>query len=310
MTSFVSLADRKQQGHFHLNPMNKKEIPAETDEYKKALEILRPLLPKSYLEMLKAHYLQPQQTITASELAQAGGYQTFTAANLHYGKLGKRILNALRDYKPSLRESNQRPQWTMVIAEGTINKKSSEKWTWKLRPQVSEALDQLGWFTQSNLVNELNNMVLEDLHQFEKEPDTKELKKINKTQYEALRQSRIGQGVFRQDLLHYWGNKCAVTEVENQCLLRASHIKPWRDANNQERLDRFNGLLLQPNLDAAFDACLISFTAHGHILISDAINQEDRARLGIKPDMKLSKIEDAHLPYLAYHRDMFNRKPK
>ena len=30
---------------------------------------------------------------------------------------------------------------------------------------------------------------------------------------------------------------------------KTSHIKPWRDADNQERLDAYNGLLLLPNYD-------------------------------------------------------------
>ena len=35
--------------------------------------------------------------------------------------------------------------------------------------------------------------------------------------------------------------------------LRASHIKPWRDATNAERLNGSNGLLLSPPIDHLFD---------------------------------------------------------
>jgi hypothetical protein len=35
--------------------------------------------------------------------------------------------------------------------------------------------------------------------------------------------------------------------------LRASHCKPWRDATNEERLNRENGLLLTPSIDHLFE---------------------------------------------------------
>ena len=42
-------------------------------------------------------------------------------------------------------------------------------------------------------------------------------------------------------------------------LLIASHIKPWRDSNDEERLDACNGLLLAAHVDKAFDRYLLSF---------------------------------------------------
>ncbi|WP_245431366.1 HNH endonuclease signature motif containing protein, partial [Rhodoplanes roseus] len=41
-----------------------------------------------------------------------------------------------------------------------------------------------------------------------------------------------------------------MTGCEVEDVLRASHIKPWRDASDQERLDPRNGLLLSATLDA------------------------------------------------------------
>lgn len=78
-------------------------------------------------------------------------------------------------------------------------------------------------------------------------------KELTETVREAIVQSRIGQGMFRDDLKKYWGEKCAVTGCELVKTLKASHIKPWRSSNNTERLDVYNGLLLIPNLDSAFD---------------------------------------------------------
>ncbi len=42
---------------------------------------------------------------------------------------------------------------------------------------------------------------------------------------------------------------CRVTGLARQEFLIASHIKPWRDCSNSERLSGANGLLLSPHLD-------------------------------------------------------------
>lgn len=281
-----------------------KTIPASAEEYKIALERIWPELPKSYRKMLKAHYLHPQQTMTLKELQEAAGYKSESGVNLQYGKLGKRILKALGDYEPTRRGHDNSPQWTMVIAQGYEGEGIHGGWLWALRSEVSDALDQLGLFPRDTS----NNNVLKDLEYFEKEPATKDLKINNRTEYDAIRKSRIGQGLFRKALLEYWDDKCAVTGLSKKRLLRASHIKPWRLSDNRERLDKFNGFLLQPNLDAAFDAYLISFSDEGKIKISKSLTESDLSRLGIHEKMKLSKIEDTHIPYLAHHREMFDKK--
>jgi len=116
----------------------------------------------------------------------------------------------------------------------------------------------------------------------------------------TLIKSRIGQGEFRTGLLSYWKG-CAVTGYKTSSMLIASHIKPWRDSNNHERLDYYNGLLLTPNLDKAFDTGFISFDLKGKILISDVF--ESPKVLGVETDMKI-RFEKAHRRYLEYHRDV------
>jgi predicted restriction endonuclease len=102
----------------------------------------------------------------------------------------------------------------------------------------------------------------------------------------------------------------AVLRVQEQRLLRASHIKPWRDCETDaERLDVYNGLLLAAHLDAAFDVFLISFDDDGRILISPALTEPDRAALGIHADLRLTKIAPAHLPQLAWHQDRLVSQP-
>jgi putative restriction endonuclease len=123
------------------------------------------------------------------------------------------------------------------------------------------------------------------------------------TEAERLVIQRVGQDVFRDALMTYWGGRCAVTGVAEPRLLRASHIKPWaRCETDAERLDVYNGLLLAAHLDAAFDAGLVSFSDEGAILFSSQFAQEDRDALGIHGRLALSRVAGGHLPNLAWHR--------
>lgn len=126
---------------------------------------------------------------------------------------------------------------------------------------------------------------------------------LPETERESIVLSRVGQGQFRDELIGYWG-ACAVTGATCIPLLRASHIKPWRDATNEERLDVLNGLLLAPQLDAAFDAGYISFDEHGKIMLSRALSGEWAYQLHIGPKLRLNakKLTSRHQAYLDHHR--------
>tara|TARA_R110001592_G_scaffold143304_1_gene365992 strand:- start:26556 stop:27425 length:870 start_codon:yes stop_codon:yes gene_type:complete len=127
-----------------------------------------------------------------------------------------------------------------------------------------------------------------------------ELITVSETEKESIVKSRLGQGRFRDNLLNYWSG-CAVSGVTLPAFLRASHIKPWRDCTNSERLDTYNGLLLNTTLDAAFDRGFISFADDGGILISAAL--EDHAgELSISEHMSLKSVSDFHRKYLDWHR--------
>lgn len=126
------------------------------------------------------------------------------------------------------------------------------------------------------------------------------------TEVERLVRQRVGQERYRAALLTYWGGACAVTGVTVTEALRASHAKPWAEcANDAERLDAFNGLLLVANLDALFDRFLISFDEAGCLLVNSRLPWDDLPRLGVDPGMKLRWLADEHRPYLQWHRTRF-----
>jgi hypothetical protein len=124
------------------------------------------------------------------------------------------------------------------------------------------------------------------------------------TESERLIVQQIGENLFREALIAYWGGRCAVTGVGDSRLLKASHIRPWaRCASDGERLDVYNGLLLAAHLGAAFDAGLISFGDDGRLLVSPRFEQRDRDLMGVREGMALMRVVSHHRPNLAWHRE-------
>jgi putative restriction endonuclease len=123
------------------------------------------------------------------------------------------------------------------------------------------------------------------------------------TEVERLVVQRVGQEVFRQGLLEYWQGRCAVTGLAIPEVLRASHIKPWAAcATDAERLDVFNGLLLSPNLDAAFDRGLITVSGEGEVIVSQHLCEKDRRALGLGVPLAVKGLTLGHEAYLSFHR--------
>src|SRR5579864_7303564 len=123
------------------------------------------------------------------------------------------------------------------------------------------------------------------------------------TDAERLVVQRVGQDVFRAGLLDYWDGHCAISGLAVAELLRASHIKPWAACDSDaERLSVFNGLLLAPNLDAVFDRGLIT-VMEGGVVVSPQLGEVDRRLLGLDVSLRVQRLEDAHQPFLRFHRE-------
>jgi hypothetical protein len=122
------------------------------------------------------------------------------------------------------------------------------------------------------------------------------------TEVERLVVQRIGQDIFRAALMDYWGARCPVTGITDPTLLRASHIMPWAECDDAQRLDVHNGLLLSALWDAAFDTGLVSFANDGTVLASPDLSAAARTALGIERAPLLPNLRDAHRAHLAAHR--------
>jgi predicted restriction endonuclease len=115
---------------------------------------------------------------------------------------------------------------------------------------------------------------------------------------------RGGQQIFRQAMLEYWGNACAVTGIALPEVLRASHAKPWSEClSDAERLEVFNGFLLSANLDALFDQFLITFSNEGNLLISSLLSEIVQKQLGLNAQMRMRWLPPKHYPYLQYYQN-------
>ncbi|HIF76095.1 MAG TPA: DUF3427 domain-containing protein [Gammaproteobacteria bacterium] len=121
------------------------------------------------------------------------------------------------------------------------------------------------------------------------------------TERKGLVTSRVGQGYFRNQLIEKFDAKCAVTKTSIRNILIASHIVPWSEATEEERLDKNNGILLSPLYDALFDKHLISFQDDGEIIISAKVGDELNT-LQVDQEAKI-KINDEMKPYLQRHRN-------
>ena len=135
------------------------------------------------------------------------------------------------------------------------------------------------------------------------EDQIKQSYEIPETEKEQLIKSRRGQGLFRERLESI-EKKDRVTGLDIKSHLRASHIKPWRDSSNEERLDGNNGLLLSPHIDHLFDKGFISFSDDGKILISQLLARNVLHIWNIDPKINVGRFNKQQSEYLKYHREI------
>ena len=121
-------------------PARKPEPLPSVLEYKDALRAIN--MSAGQRDMLRAHYLAPNYTITATELADAAGYKGFQGANLQYGLMGKKLRYELNYFDTYGQESYVLAEFYQPGARGNTD------WLFVMHPVVAEALRSLGWFNK------------------------------------------------------------------------------------------------------------------------------------------------------------------
>ena len=130
---------------------------------------------------------------------------------------------------------------------------------------------------------------------------------IGPTQKQQLVQARRGQGIFKSNV-RLNEKQCRVTGIEDLRLLIASHIKPWADSSDKEKLDGCNGLLLSPHVDRLFDRGLISFEDNGAMLVSSKLDPAILRRWGIDASTNVGSFKVEQCTYLEFHRSKIFKK--
>ncbi|PWD98781.1 HNH endonuclease [Marinilabilia rubra] len=173
--------------------------------------------------------------------------------------------------------------------DNTLNEDLREIYLWKP--------NKVGKSTQSRI--DKSKVVSEERKRNYSKPD--------ETARKGLITSRVGQGYYRQQIIEKWGGVCPVTKCDILEILIASHIVPWNESSDEERLDPENGILLAPHIDALFDKHLISFEDDGTIVISNKIQKHNYEALNISHDLKLGVSENMK-GYLKRHRQKMQEK--
>jgi putative restriction endonuclease len=117
-----------------------------------------------------------------------------------------------------------------------------------------------------------------------------------------LVKSRRGQGIFKSNV-RLIENHCRVTGVNNIKHLRASHIKPWSQSNDAEKLDGFNGLLLSPHIDHLFDKGFITFEDNGDLFASKLLSPNVLQQWNIEKVRNVGNFTEEQQHYLNFHRE-------
>ena len=126
---------------------------------------------------------------------------------------------------------------------------------------------------------------------------------VDKNTAELLVKARIGQGEYRKNLLAQCPF-CPITNVSDDRILIASHIKPWKDSNSFEKTDPNNGFMFTPTFDRLFDRGFMTFTNEKKVLLSPFLSNMTYKNIGISQNRIITNlpINEARINYLEFHR--------
>lgn len=193
----------------------------------------------------------------------------------------------IRDQKPNLYVYYGRAAMNRILIKGVGTPSEVIFNLFEYTKMIEAEADE-----QSYVENALINKVIEK-------------RAVEKTETQRLTLVRTEQGNYRKAALALWDNKCAVTGVDEPGWLIASHIKPWRESTNEERVNPLNSLILTPNYDKLFDRGIISFSPDNGKIILPTIHTHEMwrnlERMHIDDEVHLSHIPDGTEKFLDYH---------
>lgn len=116
-----------------------------------------------------------------------------------------------------------------------------------------------------------------------------------------LLKARHGQGVFRTNV-ELSEHSCRLMNVLDRRHLRATHIKPWSECDDAQKLDGSNGLLMSPHVAHLFERGYISFSDDGDLLVSQELNPVVLDKWHISVPLNVGEFRPEQCYFLGYHR--------
>ena len=165
---------------------------------------------------------------------------------------------------------------------------------------ISEKLGELLLTLTAALIPDLPIIELDQLSFDPEEQEIINERTLLQTEKATLVMARRGQGIFR-NRVHLIEQKCRVTGVDADKLLIASHIKPWKLSDNDERVSGYNGLFLSPHVDKLFNDGYISFEKNGAMLVSPQLQKDVLEKWSIDPLKRYGKFNDEQAYFLEHH---------
>lgn len=130
-------------------------------------------------------------------------------------------------------------------------------------------------------------------------------KDLGNTDYEMKKKRADAQ--FREKVMRRWEKRCAITGVEmEEC--EVSHMKAFKDCDEKEKYDEWNGWVLSASLHKCFDKYIFSINTQKEIIVHPSY-QHKRYTIyqyhGLKIDLK-----DEHMKYILFHYQQFLKNIK
>lgn len=212
-------------------------------QFLKAFQKLRPRLGDYHRKMLQANYSAPNRTITATQMAHTLGYRGLGAANIHYGKLASMLCGELGYPNPK----------DHIRLSLLVSFTKPAGWLWTMRPQVAEALEELGWVDEAEAV----------MPQTEAEALPE---RIVATVSRIIRDTEAASSLKRR--YHYRCQVCGlqIQEALGRYYIEVHHIRPL--GGGHDGMDNHSNMLVVcPNHHAMFDLWIPQFLNPARISI-------------------------------------------
>jgi len=213
------------------------------------------------------------EIILAFELYCTLPSSNFTLTNPHVVELSRAIRHSAGSVKAML--ENFKSFDPDYVKDGRVGLGHGSRLTGEVAAEFMDNWDDLVWKTRK--IREAYGVKpLPEPEVYEGEliiPEGRYTEKVTKVRY--------GQTFFRNALLANYEGRCCITGLAMPKLLRASHIKPWKDSNDvNEKTNPQNGLLLNTFFDSAFDKGYVTVCPDYRVVLSSEIKRlaDERTR--------------------------------